>query len=215
MPMGHDTTEQTNGAPTHFGVDIGSEHVAKVYARAIVEAADAAGCRREVIDELTTLARDVLPQVPQAASVFASPKVSIDEKQSIIHRLAAGRLRPTTTHSLHVLARHGRLGLLPAVATAAARLADELEGIHEAVFTTAVPLNHEGQRLVAAEVQRRLAISLRPSFVVDPTIIGGLIVRVGDTIYDQSVATSLTRLGDRLRQRNISALQTGEYSWQT
>ncbi len=215
MPMGHDTTEQTNGASTHFGVDIGSEHVAKVYARAIVEAADAAGCRREVIDELTRLARDVLPQVPQAASVFASPKVSIDEKQAIIDRLATGRLRPTTTHSLHVLARHGRLGLLPAVATAAARLADELEGIHEAVFTTAVPLEPAGRDDVIAKVQRALGISLRPSFVVDPTIVGGLIVRVGDTIYDQSVATSLTRLGDRLRQRNISALQTGEYSWQT
>jgi F-type H+-transporting ATPase subunit delta len=213
--MGHDTSQQTatDSAPT--GIDIGAEHVAKVYARAIVEAADAAGCRRNVIDELTALARDVLPQVPQAVAVFASPKVSIEEKQAIIDRLAAGRLRPTTTHALHVLARHGRLGMLSAVAQAAARLADELEGIHEAVFTTAVPLDPAGQEQVAAKVQQALAIALRPSFVVDPTIVGGLVVRVGDTIYDQSVATSLVRLGDRLRQRNISALQTGEYSWQT
>lgn len=215
MPIGHDTTEQSGGPPAHAGVDIGSEHVAKVYARAIVEAADVAGCRREVIDELTTLARHVLPRVPQALTVFASPKVSIEEKQAIIDRLAVGRLRPTTTHALHVLARHGRLGLLQAVATAAARLADELDGIHEAVFTTAVPIESAGREEVAATVQRALGISLRPSFVVDPSIVGGLIVRVGDTIYDQSVATSLARLGDRLRHRNISALQTGEYSWQT
>lgn len=213
--MGHDTPQHSNAAPTHAGIDIGAEQVAKVYARAIVEAADAAGCRHDVIDELTALARDVLPQVPQATAVFASPKVSIEEKQAIIDRLAAGRLRPTTTHSLHVLARHGRLGMLSAVAQAAARLADELEGIHEAVFTTAVPLDAAGREQVAADVQRSLAMALRPSFVVDPTIVGGLVVRVGDTIYDQSVATSLVRLGDRLRQRNISALQTGEYSWQT
>jgi F-type H+-transporting ATPase subunit delta len=213
--MGHDTTHQTDAASTSPGIDITSEHAAKVYARAIVEAADAAGCRREVIDELSSLARDVLPQVPQAAAVFASPKVSIEAKQAIIDRLAASRLRPTTTHSLHVLARHGRLGLLPAVATAAARLADELEGIHEAEFTTAVPLEPAEQAKVAADVQQSLAVALRPTFVVDPTIVGGLIVRVGDTIYDQSVATSLVRLGDRLRQRNISALQSGEYSWQT
>ena len=213
--MGHDTTHQTDEASPAPGFDIGSEHVAKVYARAIVEAADAAGCRREVIDELRSLARDVLPQVPQAAAVFASPKVSIEAKQAIIDRLAAGRLRPTTTHSLHVLARHGRLGQLAAVALAAARLADALEGIHEAEFTTAVPLEPAQQAEVAAEVQRSLSIALRPTFVVDPTIVGGLIVRVGDTIYDQSVATSLVRLGDRLRQRNISALQSGEYSWQT
>lgn len=213
--MGHDTTHQTDESSSSPGVDIATEHVAKVYARAIVEAADAAGCGREVIDELTSLARDVLPQVPQAVAVFASPKVSIESKQAIIDRLAAGRLRPTTTHSLHVLARHGRLGLLPAVATAAARLADALEGIHEAEFTTAVPLAPAQQVQVAADVQRSLAIALRPTFVVDPAIVGGLVVRVGDTIYDQSVATSLVRLGDRLRQRNISALQTGEYTWQT
>ena len=213
--MGHDTPQQTTADLAPASIDIGAEQVAKVYARAIVEAADAAGCRHDVIDELTALARDVLPQVPQAAAVFASPKVSIEEKQAIIDRLAAGRLRPTTTHSLHVLARHGRLGMLSAVAQAAARLADELEGIHEAVFTTAVPLDAAGQEQVAADVQRSLAMALRPSFVVDPTIVGGLVVRVGDTIYDQSVATSLVRLGDRLRQRNISALQTGEYSWQT
>ena len=211
--MGHDTSHTADRTPS--GIDIGAEHVAKVYARAIVEAADLAGCRREVIDELTALARDVLPHVPQAAAVFASPKVSIEDKKAIIDRLAAGRLRPTTTHSLHVLARHGRLGLLQAVATAAARLADELEGVHEAVFTTAVPLDRDHQHQVASDVQRALSIALRPSFVVDPSIVGGLIVRIGDTIYDQSVATSLARLGDRLRQRNISALQTGEYSWQT
>jgi F0F1-type ATP synthase delta subunit len=110
--MGHDTPHQTTADPAPAGIDIGAEHVAKVYARAIVEAADAAGCRRDVIHELTSLAREVLPQVPQAAAVFASPKVSIEEKQAIIDRLAAGRLRPTTTHSLHVLARHGRLGML-------------------------------------------------------------------------------------------------------
>jgi F-type H+-transporting ATPase subunit delta len=215
MPMGHVTTEHADGTPEHSGFDISTQHVAKVYARAIVEAADAAGCRREVIDELTMLAREVLPRVPHATAVFASPKVSSDEKQAIINRLAAGRLRPTTTHSLHVLARHGRLGLMQSVATAAARLADELDGIHEAIFTTSVPLNPAGQQLVAGEVQRALAITLRPSFVVDPSIVGGLVVRIGDTIYDQSVATSLARLGDRLRRRNISALQTGEYSWQT
>lgn len=213
--MGHETQAHETQAPAHAGIDIGAERVAKVYARAIVEAADAAGCRREVIAELTALARDVLPQVPQAAAVFASPKVSIEDKRAIIDRLATGRLCPTTTHSLHVLARHGRLGMLSGVAQAAARLADELDGVHEAVFTTAVPLNNDGQRLVAAEVQRILAVALRPSFVVDRAIIGGLVIRVGDTIYDHSVATSLAQLGDRLRQRNISALQTGEYSWQT
>jgi len=194
-------------------VDIASDRVAKIYAQAVVEAADEAGCRREVLAELGTLARGVLPQVPEAAAVFASPKVPTEEKARIIDRLAAGRMKPTTVNALHVLARHGRLGLLGAVVAAAERLAEERDGRRQATFTSAVPLDAAEQARVVAGVEKALAARLVPRFVVDPAIIGGLVVRVGDTIYDQSVATGLARIGGRLQQRNIHAIQNGEYSW--
>jgi F-type H+-transporting ATPase subunit delta len=194
-------------------VDIASDRVAKIYAQAVVEAADEAGCRREVLAELGTLARGVLPQVPEAAAVFASPKVPTEEKARIIDRLAAGRMKPTTVNALHVLARHGRLGMLDAVVDAAERLADERDGRKQATFTTAVPLDAAEQARIVGETEKALSASLTPAFVVDPTIIGGLVVRVGDTIYDQSVATGLARIGGRLQQRNIHAIQNGEYSW--
>jgi F-type H+-transporting ATPase subunit delta len=179
------------------------------------EAAEAAGCRREVLAELGLIAREVLPQVPEAAAVFASPKVSPEEKSRIIDRLTAGRMQPTTTNVLHVLARHGRLGLIGAVVAAAERLADERDGRREATFTSAVPLDAAEQARIVAETEKALATAVVPRFVVDPAIIGGLVVRVGDTIYDQSVASGLARLGGRLHERNIHAIQNGEYSWPT
>jgi F-type H+-transporting ATPase subunit delta len=194
-------------------VDIAADRVAKVYAQAIVEAADAAGCRREVLAELGSLAREVLPQVPEAVAVFASPKVTTEEKGRIIDKLAGGRMQATTTNALHVLAHHGRLGMLAAVVAAAERLADERDGKRQATFTTAMPLDAAEQARIVAETEQSLAATLVPAFVVDPAIIGGLVVRVGDTIYDQSVATGLARIGGRLHQRNIHAIQTGEYSW--
>lgn len=203
----------TSNAADSFHVDIAADRVAKVYAQAIVEAADAAGCRREVLTELAALARDVLPTVPEAAAVFSSPKVSAEEKGRIIDRIAGGRMQATTTNALHVLARHGRLGMLAAVVAAAERLADERDGKRQATFTTAVPLDAAEQARIVAETEKALTAALVPSFVVDPAIIGGLVVRVGDTIYDQSVATGLARIGSRLNQRNIHAIQTGEYSW--
>jgi F-type H+-transporting ATPase subunit delta len=205
------TATTPNTATKH--VDIASDRVAKIYAQAVVEAADAAGCRREVLAELGTLARGVLPQVPEAAAVFASPKVPAEEKARIIDRLTAGRMTATTVNALHVLARHGRLGLLGAVVEAAERLADERDGRKQATFTTAVPLDPAEQARIVAETEQALSASLTPAFVVDPTIIGGLVVRVGDTIYDQSVATGLARIGGRIQQRNIHAIQNGEYSW--
>jgi F-type H+-transporting ATPase subunit delta len=196
-------------------VDIAADSLAKIYAQAIVEAAEAAGCRGEVLAELGMLARDVLPQVPEAAAVFSSPKIAIEEKDRIIDRLAGGRLRPTTTNALHVLAHHGRLGMLAAVVRAAERLADDRDGRKQATFTTALPLDAAEQKRIVVETEKALAARLVPTFVVDPAIIGGLVVRVDDTIYDQSVATGLSRLGGRLQQRNIHAIQTGEYSWHT
>jgi len=207
MPAATTATTDT----TH--VDIAADRVAKIYAQAIVDAADAAGQRREVLADLGMLARDVLPQVPEAEAVFASPKVSPEAKAAMIDRIAKDRLQPTTLHSLHVLARHGRLGILAAVVAAAERLADERDGKRQAVFTTAVPLAAAEQERIVGETQKALSVALVATFVVDPAIIGGLVVRVGDTIYDQSVATSLARLGGRLQERNIHAIQNGEYSW--
>jgi len=195
-------------------LDIGAERIAKVYAQAIVEAADGKQCRREVLDELAAIVDGVLKQVPQARAVFASPKVTPEQKSALIDRMAKGRVLPTTLHALHVLARHERLDILAEVVAAARRLADSLDGRRQAVFTTAVPLDAAEQERIVAAVSKSLAVTLSPTFVVDPAVLGGLVVRVDDTVYDQSVATSLVRLGGQLKQRSIRAIQNGEFKWE-
>lgn len=209
--MSHMSSTAGSPAATTAGthIDIAAERVAKVYAQAILEAADRKGCRREVLDELSALVNDVLPKVPQAAQMLASPKVALEQKAALIDRMTAGRMQPTTGHTLHVLARHGRLDILADVVAAAHRRADELEGRKPATFTTAVPLDAADQARLVAEVERAVATKLAASFVVDPAVIGGLVVRIADTVYDQSVATSLVRLGQRLKQRSIHEIQYG------
>jgi F-type H+-transporting ATPase subunit delta len=206
-------TRPHDSQPQRERVDIAADRVAKVYAQAIVEAAAEAKCVGEVLGELRMLAHDVLPRVPEAEAVFASPKVPAEEKAALIDKIAKGRLAPTTVNSLHVLARHGRLGILAAVAAAAERLVDEREGRRQATFTTAIAIDAAEQARIVADVEKSLSARLKPTFVVDAGIIGGLVVRIGDTIHDQSVATSLSRLGGRLHERNIHAIQNGEYSW--
>jgi F-type H+-transporting ATPase subunit delta len=203
------TAPTHNPTPAARHVDIGADRLAKVYAQAIVEAADKKGCRREVLEELGAIVHDVLPKVPKAAAVFASPKITIEQKEALVDRMAAGRLRPTTVHALKVLARHERLDVLADVVAAAQRLAESLEGRKQAAFTTAAPVDAAEQARLVAEVEKAVGATLSATFTVDPAIIGGLVVRIEDTIYDHSVATSLSRLGQRLKQRSNHEIQYG------
>lgn len=187
--------------------DVGVERLAKVYAQAVLDAAELAGCREEVLGELRALAHDVLPKVPAAAGVFASPRIAVEEKEAMVDKICAGRVLPTTLHTLHVLARHDRLGLLADVVEAAGRLADERDGLKRAEFITAVPLDAADRERVVAEAAAALGTRLAPTFTVDPDLLGGLIVRVEDTVHDHSVATSLRRLGSSLKQRSIHEIQ--------
>jgi F-type H+-transporting ATPase subunit delta len=108
-----------------------------------------------------------------------------------------------------VLARHGRLGIVSEVAAAARTLDDEQAGRRRATFTTAVPLTDDDRGRIVAEVAEAVGSTLAPSFVVNPDIIGGLVVRIGDTVYDQSIASGLSRLAGNLHRRTIHEIQYG------
>ena len=125
-------------------LDPAAERIARVYAQAILEAADAAGCRGQVIDE---------------------------------------------------------------VASAMRKLDDEAAGRRQATFTTAVPLGDDEQRRIVAEVEGAVGVKLAPVFTVKADLIGGLVVRIGDTVYDQSIASGLSRLGGNLHRRTIHEIQ--------
>jgi F-type H+-transporting ATPase subunit delta len=187
--------------------DIGAQRLARVYAQAILEAAEKAGCRAGVLDELRSLGRDVLPRVPGADRMFASPRITAEEKGAMIDKICGDRVLPTTLHSLHVLARHDRLGMLAEVVEAAGRMADERDGLKRAEFITAVPLDSAERERVVADTAQALGLRLAPTFTVNPDVLGGLVVRVEDTVYDHSVATSLRRLGSSLKQRSIHEIQ--------
>ena len=201
--------EVADSAVQSRSVDISAQRVARVYAQAIIDAADKKNCRADVLEELESLVRDVLPKVPRALEVFASQKVALEQKLALIDRIAAGRMQPTTVHALHVLARHGRLGLVGEIVAGARALANQLAGLQQAQFTTAVPLGDDQQRQLVADVEQAVGARLAASFAVNPELIGGLVVMIGDTVYDQSIATGLGRLGGNLHRRTIHEIQYG------
>ena len=194
-------------SPKSTPSDITAVQVAGVYAEAIVEAADRNDCRDEVVSELTRLVDEVVPQVPNLVAVLHSPRVSATDKAAVIRRSLAERVTPTTLNTLLVLADHGRLGILPEVVWELRREIDRRAGRREAVVTTASPVEPDDQPVLLESIERSLGLSLAARFTVNPDLLGGLVVRVEDTVYDQSVATGLVRLAERLKQRSIHEIQ--------
>jgi F-type H+-transporting ATPase subunit delta len=135
-------------------------------------------------------------QMPSARTVFRSPAVSPADKRQAIDRLFP-RLSPVVRNFLHILADRDRLTHVPQIAEAFRNLVNDKRGIITAEVTTAIPLDAELERLVAHRLgnylqhdPQRVAIRAR----VDPSIIGGVVARVGDTLIDDSVRGRLERL---------------------
>ena len=161
-----------------------------------------------VLEELEAIRSDVLQAHPRFAAILGSPSVSNDEKDRILTDTFEGKALPTVVNFLRVLNRHGRLGMLPSVTLQARATLDRRQNRKPVTVRSAVPLD-EGQK---AEVLARLASMTQATPVltleVDPSLIGGLVVQVGDDVYDASVRTRLERLRGRLIERKTHEIQS-------
>jgi len=188
--------------------DVGVEHIAEVYARALIGAADNAGVLDEAVDELEHLVDDVLVPNPQLEAILGSELVSHEEKSGVIDRLLAGRVSALTVHFLKVVGRHGRLGCLRAIRRQARRLLDQRRGRLRIELRSAAPL--DAATIARVTEQLRAATRREPVLIhrVDPTLIGGAVLRIGDTVYDGSVARQLQSMRQRIIDRSAHEIQS-------
>jgi F-type H+-transporting ATPase subunit delta len=106
---------------------------------------------------------------------------------------------PTPVRSLVVLLlEKDRIALVPQIALAFGDLVDRRDGIAKARITTAVPLDEAARRELVSRLERESGRKLRATFAVDPTLIGGAKVQIGDHLIDSSIDAKLTALGRQL-----------------
>ena len=167
---------------------------ARRYASAAFVVATNGGDYDAWLATLTEFARVL--QMPSAHTIFMSPAVPTSEKRAALDKMLPNA-SPTVRNFLHILADRDRLDEVPGITEALRELLNQRRGIVTADVTTAIPLDAELERVVA----QRLATYLNrdPDKVtirvrVDPTIIGGVVARVGDRLIDDSVRGRLERL---------------------
>jgi F-type H+-transporting ATPase subunit delta len=125
------------------------------------------------------------------------PSVPVKQRVEALTSALAGE--PEAVRSLLVLLlERDRIALVPQIALAFGDLVDRREGIAKARITTAVPLNETAGRELVQRLERTSGLKLRATFAVDPALIGGAKVQIGDHLIDSSVHAKLTALGRQL-----------------
>lgn len=180
-------------------LDPGAEQVGKTYARALIGAAASAGVADQVLDQLHVLVNDYLGGNDKLAAAFASPRIDEAEKSRVIDKLFGGQFHPVLINFLKIMGKRGRLGYVGAVRTAAESLRDEMQGRLVAEVRTAVPLDDSSRALVISRLESVMKKKVRLRETVDPTLIGGMIVRIGDTVFDSSVANQIDKMTRKAR----------------
>ncbi|MEM6689326.1 MAG: ATP synthase F1 subunit delta [Planctomycetota bacterium] len=180
-------------------MDIEAEQVGKTYGEAIIAAAQKENAAEAVVADLNRLVDDYLGGSRELSAALGSPRVSVDEKLRIIDRVFGGDFHPLLVKFLKVMAGRERLQYLSAVASAATEMIDSMMNRAVAMITTAVPLDDH----LRGEIQNRLSQTLhqevRLKESVDPDLIGGMVIRVGDRVYDSSVKNRLERIGRKTK----------------
>jgi F-type H+-transporting ATPase subunit delta len=168
---------------------------AKRYAQAVFEIAREQNALDRWSDELAIL--DQLARDPEMMGFLSSPEHSEAEKKSLMTQ-ALQTAQPEARRLGQMLIDRRRLGLIPDLVAAFQELVLDERGIAVAHVTTAVPLDAEAESMVRAHLQEIIGKQIELRSEVDPAIIGGLVARVGDTLIDGSVASSLRRMRERL-----------------
>ena len=130
--------------------------------------------------------------------VVDNPSIPHADRQAAVARLLEGRVLPGVLNLARLLARRGRFETLPAIAAEYTRLLNRRRGIVEAVVTSALPLTAEEVAALRARVEAMTGSTVELRARVDPALIGGLTVRVGDQLHDASVRGRLERLRTQL-----------------
>jgi F-type H+-transporting ATPase subunit delta len=169
---------------------------ARRYAKAVFELATEESQVEEWATRLESV-RDVLSR-PEAVRVLANPTIAVQRREEAAASLLDGRAGREVLNLARLLVGANRIGALDGIIEQYRLLADEAAGRVRATATTAVPLTRADADKLEASLARRLGREVRLETRVDASILGGLVLRMGDRVIDASVATRLRQLRRQL-----------------
>jgi len=211
MSHGHDGPGDPEGraaARRPTVLDDTSAGLARVYAEALLNAAEKSGEVGDVLDELDAIDAGVFQRFPAFAELVSSPARTAADRDRVLVSTFEGRTAPTVLNFLRVLNRHGRLDQLTPIAAAARAGWDRRQNRRQVTVHSAVPLSDAQRAALVERLGGQLAATPVLRTLIDPALIGGLVVQVGDQVFDGSVRNRLEQLRTRLIEGKSHEIQS-------
>jgi F-type H+-transporting ATPase subunit delta len=193
--------------------DHGSAQIADSYAKTLLELTEGAGTTGDVVEEFREFV-EFMQRDSDMAVFLTSRAIDTERRAAVMEKHFRGRMNDLLLNTLQVINRRGRGELIPLIYERYRLAVEDVRNEIDVHVTSAVPLN-DALRQQLAEAAGRLA-GKTPRLVeqVDPAIIGGLVVRVGDEKLDNSVARRLARLWTVLDERTTIEIHSGRAFFQ-
>lgn len=182
--------EQESLHPTVFNTE--DQQVATLYGKALL---GAAGSKVEqIVSELESVVTDCLNRFPKLEQAFASPRIGEEEKTAMIDRIFDGKLDKVLLNFMKVLARRRRLGSLRVIQGAVSEMRDDQLGRLRVKVTSAQALTDAQKKDITANLKKKFGKEVVLLEKVDAALLGGIVLRIGDRVYDGSVQGKLQNL---------------------
>jgi F-type H+-transporting ATPase subunit delta len=188
--------------------DTGRWRAAIVYAQALIGAAEEEKVTDTVLQEFDSLVDDVLDKMPKLEAVWESSFVEEDAKEAMLEKAFGKSASPIFLNFLKVAARHGRLDMLRLIHQAFHQEYNRVRGRVLVMVSTAEPLDSAAEQRVGQEIRTRLHQEPVLEKQVHPELIGGMVLRVGDKVFDGSIATQLKGLREQMISRSMHEIQS-------
>jgi len=196
-------------SPKHETVmDVTVEQLARVYANAFLGAVSKLPNVDDLVEELNSLVSDVLDRYPQLEQMLKSSLVSPEKKEQLLDRAFKNSASPQLLNYLKVVARHSRLELLRAIARQVTKLHQERSGKADVEVRVAAELAPDVLEHIRARIQKALNMQPIMHVTVDPSLVGGIVVRVGDRLFDGSLRTQLEHVRHAMIDRATEQIET-------
>jgi len=174
--------------------------LARRYARALLAIGEEDRAVRRILAEVESFAA-LMVATPLLREMLEAAHINRGDKHAALEAaVAAADFLPATKNFLFLLVDKGRMNVLSRIVAELRRLIEEAEGIERVEVVVPMALSGTQRDLLKTVIERQTGKKAELEEKVDPAVLGGMVVKIGDTVYDGSVRTQILNIRENLRK---------------